>query len=209
MVKVYYPPPNRDIDPQYQIIPAGTILNRIFDSTSYGGTATGFRYNGPRGRFDHQSRVNGKPADDPNRGIIYAGYTLTCCLVEVFGDEDLITIGQHELATIILNQSLKLLDLRGQKAWDAGMNASIANNDRRRLTQAWGKYFYDHPKKYSNIDGIIFSSAKNSEDAFAFYERAASKIISAKISTKSMKNDALKKEIRLAAKKLHIPIKFN
>ncbi|MEO0012559.1 MAG: hypothetical protein RLZZ535_948 [Cyanobacteriota bacterium] len=83
------------------------------------------------------------------------------------------------------------------------------HNDRRRLTQAWGKYFYDHPKKYSNIDGIIFSSAKNSEDAFAFYERVASKITSAKISTQSMKNDALKKEIRLAAKKLHIPIKFN
>ncbi|MGL6342806.1 MAG: RES family NAD+ phosphorylase, partial [Waterburya sp.] len=79
MVKVYYPPPNRDIDPQYLIIPPGTILKRIFDPTSYGGTATSFRYNGPRGRFDHQSRVNGKPADDPHRGIIYAGYTLTCC----------------------------------------------------------------------------------------------------------------------------------
>jgi hypothetical protein len=135
MVRIYPPPPNREIAPQYYVIPAGTILKRIFDPTSYGATASSFRYNGPRSRFDHQLRVNGKPADSPNRGIIYAGYTLSCCLVEIFGDEDLITIDRHELATIELKRSIRLLDLRGEGCWNAGLNATIANNDRRTLTQ--------------------------------------------------------------------------
>ena len=208
MVKIYPPPPNREIAPQYYVIPAGTILKRIFNPTSYGASATGFRYNGSRSRFDHQVRINGKPADDPNRGIIYAGYTLSCCLVEIFEDEDLITIGQHQLATIELNQSIRLLDLRGSGCWNAGLNTTIANNDRRRLTQKWSKYFYETPEKYGNIEGIIFSSAKNGEDALAFYERAKIQITSALISTQTMKDKSLRKEIHLAAKKLHLPIQF-
>lgn len=208
MVKIYLPPPNREIDPKYYVILAGTILKRIFDPASHNATASSFRYNGPRGRFDHHSRVNGKPADDPNRGIIYAAYTLSCCLVEIFGDEDLITIEQHRLATIELSQSLKLLDLRSQGAWNAGLNTTIASSDRRKMTQEWGKFFYDTPEQYSDIEGIIFSSAKNSEDAFAFYERAEDKIASAKISTQGMKDNIMRKKIYLAAKTLHLPVQF-
>lgn len=208
MVRIYPPPPNREIAPQYYIIPAGTILKRIFDPTSYGATASGFRDNGPRSRFDHHNRVDGKLADDPDRGIIYAGYTLSCCLVEIFGDEDLITIGQHELATIKLNRSIRVLDLRGEGCWNAGLNTTIANNDRRGLTQEWSKYFYETPEKYGNIEGIIFSSAKNGEDALVFYERAKIHITLAKISTQSMKDKNLRKEIHLAAKKLHLLIQF-
>ena len=208
MVKIYLPPPNREIAPQYHVIPAGAILKRIFNPASHNATAYSFRYNGPRGRFDHQPRVNGKPADDPNRGIIYAAYTLSCCLVEIFGDENLITIEQHQLATIKLNQSLKLLDLRGQGAWNAGLNTTIASSDRRKTTQEWGKHFYDYPEDYGNIEGVVFSSAKNSEDAFALYERAENKIASAKISTQSLKDGAIRKEIFSTAKKLHLPIQF-
>ena len=208
MVKIYLPPPNREIAPQYHVISPGTIIKRIFDPTSYGATASGFRYNGPRSRFDHQPRINGKPADSLNRGIVYAGYTLSCCLVEIFGDEDLITIGQQELATIKLNRSIKVLDLRGPGCWNAGLNTTIANNDRRGLTQEWSKYFYETPEKYGNIEGIIFSSAKNGEDALAFYERAKIQITSALISTQRMKDKNLRKEIHLAAKKLHLPIQF-
>lgn len=208
MVKIYSPPPNREIAPQYHVITAGTILKRIFDPTNYGATASGFRYNGPRGRFDHHNRVNGKPADDPDRGIIYAGYTLSCCLVEIFGDEDLITIGQHKIATIELTRSIKVLDLRGSGCWNAGLNTTIANNDRRTLTQEWSKYFYETPEKYVDIEGMIFSSAKNGEDALAFYERAKISLTSAKISTQSMKDKIIKKEIYLAAKKLYLPIQF-
>lgn len=208
MVKIYLPPPNREIDPQYYVIRAGTILKRIFNPASHNATAYSFRYNGPRGRFDHHSRVNGKPADDPNRGIIYAAYTLSCCLVEIFGDENLITIEQHQLATIELSQSLKLLDLRGQGAWNAGLNTTIASSDRRKITQEWGKHFYDYPEDYGNIEGIVFSSAKNSEDALALYERAENKIASAKISTQSLKDSAIRKEIFLTAKKLHLPVQF-
>ena len=208
MVKIYSPPPSREIAPQYYVIPPGTILKRIFDPTSYNATASGFRYNGPRSRFDHHNRVDEKPADSANRGIIYAGYTLSCCLVEIFGDEELITIGQQELATIKLNRSMRVLDLRGEGCWNAGLNTTIANNDRRTLTQEWSKYFYETPEKYGNIEGIIFSSAKNGEDALAFYERATIAITSALISTQTMKDKSLRKEIHLAAKKLHLPIQF-
>ena len=224
MVKIYLPPPNREIDPQYHVIPAGTVLKRIFNPASHNASASSFRYNGPRGRFDHQPRVNGKPVDNLNRGIIYAAYTLSCCLVEIFGDEDLITIEQHQLAIIKLNQSLKLLDLRGQGAWNAGLNTTQslstqspcgtlartrrASSDRRKITQEWGKHFYDYPEDYGNIEGIVFSSAKNSEDALALYERAENKIASVKISTQSLKDSAIRKEIFLTAKKLHLPIQF-
>ena len=107
-----------------------------------------------------------------------------------------------------LKQSIKLLDLRGQGAWNAGLNTTIASSDRRKITQEWGKHFYDYLEDYGNIEGIVFSSAKNSENTLALYERAENKIASAKISTQSLKDSAIRKEIFLTAKKLHLPIQF-
>ncbi|MDJ0595044.1 MAG: hypothetical protein QNJ72_34540, partial [Pleurocapsa sp. MO_226.B13] len=109
MVEIRYPPPTRNISPQFTELKPGTTIQRIFDPTSYGATATGFRYYGSLSRFDHQrcdpappkgarqrrfgsphvraSRQRGTKAEiDSERGIIYAGLNLSCCLIEVFGD---------------------------------------------------------------------------------------------------------------------------
>ena len=53
MVEIRYPPPTRNITPQLFELKPGTTIQRIFDPTSYGATAIGFRYYGPLSRFDH------------------------------------------------------------------------------------------------------------------------------------------------------------
>ena len=83
-----------------------------------------------------------KPELHEERGIIYAGFNLSCCLIEVFGDDETIKIQQQQIAFITLNQSLRLLDLRESGAWDAGSVAAMAVDGRRILTQAWSRYNY-------------------------------------------------------------------
>ena len=55
MVEIRYPPPTRNISPQWFELKPGTTIQRIFDPTSYGATPTGFRYYGSLSRFDHQN----------------------------------------------------------------------------------------------------------------------------------------------------------
>ena len=46
MVEIRYPPPTRNISPHWFELKSGTTIQRIFVPTSYGATATGFRYYG-------------------------------------------------------------------------------------------------------------------------------------------------------------------
>lgn len=209
MVQIHLPPPKRNVNPQYYTIESGTTIKRIYDPSRHGATATSFRHYGPVSRFDHQKRVNKKAHHNPDRGIIYAGYTLSCCLVEVFGDDGIIDIEAQELATITLNQNLKLLDLRGDGAWNAGTVSAITNDGTRVLTQAWGCYFYENTQIYGQIGGIIFNNAHNSEEAIALFERVKNQITAAKISTQSLKSNSIRKEILLTAKKLGMPVQFS
>jgi hypothetical protein len=209
MVDVKLPPPDRNINPRYFVIESGSVLRRIFDPTRHGATAIGFRHYGSISRFDHQRRIDGKAQVDKDRGIMYLGFTLSCCLVEVFGDDGIIDIEHQELATFTINQNLKLLDLRGQGAWDAGTVASITSDGRRDRTQAWGKYFYDNPVVYGLVDGLIFNNAHNSEEAIALYERAASQINKATVDVKSLKDKSLRRKIFLSAKKLNLGVQFS
>jgi hypothetical protein len=181
MVEIRYPPPTRNISPQFFELKPGTTIQRIFDPTSYGATAINFRYFGALSRFDHQrcdpadvssakasvrdapeganplgrswsslkglasrraSRQRHSKAVDEDRGIIYAGFNLSCCLIEVFGDDEEIKIRQQQIAYITLTESVMLLDLRESGAWDAGSTASMPFDGRRKLTQAWSRYFY-------------------------------------------------------------------
>ncbi|MEO0849737.1 MAG: RES family NAD+ phosphorylase, partial [Cyanobacteria bacterium J06648_1] len=165
--------------------------------TSYGASAMGFRYYGPLSRFDHQQSQ--KPELNEERGIIYAGFNLSCCLIEVFGDDETIKIQKQQIAFITLKQSLKLLDLRESGAWDAGSVAAMTRkrsfpvverrrsahaccDGRRRLTQVWSRYFYENPDLYGNIEGLIFNNAHDGQAAIALYERASSKLLSADVS---------------------------
>lgn len=206
MVEIRYPPPTRNISPQWFELKPGTTIQRIFDPTSYGSSATGFRYYGPLSRFDHQQKAD--PQIDSQKGIIYAGLNLSCCLIEVFGDDETIKIQQQQIAYITFRQSLKLLDLRDSGAWDAGSVAAMASDGRRKLTQAWSRYFYENPDLYGNIDGLIFDNAHNGKPALAFYERAASKLLSADVSVLDLNEPTIRETILAIASKLNLLVEI-
>jgi hypothetical protein len=137
---------------------------------------------------------------DPERSVIYAGFTLSCCLVEIFGDGGVIRIEQQQLALITLKDTFKLLDLRGSAAMAAGTVAALSSITERDISQAWGRYFYESPYLYGEIDGLIFAGAHNSEDAVVLYERAKSKLTSAKVEILNLNHPDLRDSILSIAK---------
>ena len=179
MVVVLMPPPIGGISPTHVTLKSAEVLIRIFDPTRYGATAISFRNYGPISRFDHHQKYSDKI--DPDRSVIYAGLTLSCCLVEVFGDGGVIAIKPQQVAFLTLTSDIKLLDIRGSGAMGAGSVAAISSVTQRDISQAWGRYFYEHPELYDEIEGLIFSGAHNAEDAIMLYERAKPKIESARI----------------------------
>ena len=214
MVEIRYPPPTRNISPQCFELESGTTIQRIFDPTSYGATAiceavsfrTGFRYYVPLSRFDHQQSQ--KPELNSERGMIYAGLSLSCCLVEVFGDDETIKIQQQQIAFITLKQSLKLLDLRESRAWDAGSVAAMAVDGRRKLTQAWSRYFYENPDLYGNIEGLIFNNAHDGQMAIALYERASSKLLSADVSVLDLNEPTIRETVLAIGTRLNLLVEI-
>ena len=137
MVVVHFPPPLRSITPKFVTLDRNDELLRIFDPTKYDATALSFRNYGPVSRFDHHQEYLNKI--DPERSVIYAAPTLSCCLVEIFGDGGIIRIEQQQLAFITLKNAFKLLDLRGSAAMAAGTLAAISSITERNISQAWGR----------------------------------------------------------------------
>ncbi|MEO1673618.1 MAG: RES family NAD+ phosphorylase [Cyanobacteria bacterium J06631_2] len=180
MVVVRMPPPVGGISPTHITLKSKEVLIRIFDPTRYGATSIGFRNYGPISRFDHHGSY--KDRIDSNRSVIYVGRTLSCCLVEIFGDGGIIAVEQQQVAFFtLINNNIRLLDLKGSGAMGAGTVAAISSVTQRDISQAWGKYFYEHPELYGEIDGLMYSGAHNGEDAIMLYERAKPKIKSAKV----------------------------
>ncbi len=226
MVEIRFPPPTRNISPKFETLKPGTVIRRIFDPTSYQATATGFRYFGPLSRFDHQQLHKGKPVLSSDRGIIYAGFSLSCCLIEIFGDEGTIEIKEQQIADITLSKDLTLLDLRDSGAWDAGAVASMPSDGMRKLTQSWSNYFYENLQLYGHIDGLIFDNAhkrsdpasserrkgtltKTGEEAIALYERAKAKLVSADISIINLNDPVLIESIYAIAQKLNLLVEVD
>lgn len=198
MVVVHLPPPLRSITPEFVTLDRNDVLLRIFDPTKYNAIATDFRSYGPVSRFDHHRQYPNKI--DPERSVIYASPTLSCCLVEIFGDGGIIRIERQQLAFITLKNAFKLLDLRGSAAMAAGTLAAISSITERNISQAWGRYFYENPQLYSEIDGLIFAGAHNGEDAVCLYERAESKLISAYVEILNLNHPDLRDTILSIAK---------
>ncbi len=204
MVAILYPPPTRNISPKWLELKPGTKLLRIFDPTSFGATAIGFRNYDPISRFDHQRSDSGKPGVDADRGIIYAGFTLKCCIVEVFGDTGIIKIAKQRIASITLKNSLNLLDLRDSGAWDAGSTAAMVSDGRRKLTQAWSRYFYECPELYGEIDGVIFNNAHNNDEAISLYERSNSQLSSAEVNELDLGHFTIRESLLSIANELNL-----
>lgn len=201
MVKVNLPPPQRNVNPQTITLPANTKLRRIFDPTRFNASAIceavsfriGFRSYDPVSRFDHHS--SNEPSKDSRRRIIYAGFSLSCCIAEYFGDGEIVNVENIKLSIIYLSKELKLLDLRGTAAMAAGTVAAISGITQRKKPQAWGKYFYEQVELYSKVDGLIFSGAYNGEDAIALYEKAEVIISSSKVKEIDLKSETLRSTI--------------
>ncbi|MDJ0650499.1 MAG: RES domain-containing protein [Xenococcaceae cyanobacterium MO_188.B19] len=211
MVAIDSPPPNPQItiSPVYEILKIGTELRRIYNPTKYNTQATTFRHYGPINRFDHHQYPLDNPGSDPDRGINYWGFTLSCCLVEVFGDTRIIDTTNLKVALIQLTKPIKLLDLRGSAAMKVGTVSAISKTANRDLSQAWGSYFYDNPQTFSQIEGLLFSNAHNDEDAIALYERAKPQLGSSKIKTLPLNSVGLRSAIEDAAIKNNLICNFN
>ncbi len=183
MVKIPLPPISgkNKLKPLFHTLKKGELLYRIF-SPEFNPTALTFRHWGPLGRFDHQRCTlpqdcdavrTCEPITDLERGISYFAPTISCCLVEVFGDTGIIQITDHKIGLITPNCDLILLDIRNQGAMRAGANeATLSKIPDRTTSQTWSRYFYEQPDIYTQIHGIIYGNAHNDEDAIALYERA-------------------------------------
>lgn len=184
---------------------------RIFDPTSYGTTALTFRRFGPRLRFDHQ-RGNGLdahglliPEKDPERGIYYAGATLSCCIVEVFGDQGDIEPGEWCVAGPITTRELRLLDLRGPGAMRAGSIAALAKVPEHALAQEWSRYFYETPV-YEEVDGLLYTNAHNDEKSYALYERAETALHCPPARVMRLDDPALRPKLLSIARRNHLDL---
>lgn len=171
MVRIALPPPTRPPKPIFHRLPVGTSLFRLFDPTRHSTTAASFRYFGPRLRFDHHRALSGAPDVDTERGVYYGGFTLSCCIVEVFGNTGLIDCGEWHVAMPRLTREVRLLDLRGSGAMQAGSVAAMGKVADHSLSQAWSRHFYDTPA-YQQPEGMLWYNAHNDEEAVALYERA-------------------------------------
>ena len=170
LVVVSLPPPRRTPKPLHAILFSSTELVRIYNPERLGPVQ--FSGWGPRHRFDHH-RVTGRgPAEDPDRRTYYAADDLKGCVVEVFGDTGVITVGDLRVALLRPRRDLQLLDLRGDGALAVGSVAALAAIPDRILSQAWARWFYEHPEDFGLIDGIAYHNAHNSDSAYLLFERA-------------------------------------
>ena len=199
MVLISPPPPTVSPRPLYETVRPETPLIRIFNRSSrYKTQANTYRFFGPLLRFDHQPPLNKLQAakmnglEDPSRGITYWGYSLSCCLVELFGDTKIVEFKEYEVAISIIKQPLLLLDIRGKGAMAAGSVLALSSVGDRHVSQAWSRYFYEQTDIYSKVDGILYSNAHNGEAALALYERSEPIISNAKMQTRPLKDKSIR-----------------
>jgi hypothetical protein len=170
VVLIAPPPPERKPRPVLFELEQGAALARIYDSTQPGAGVTSFRRFGPVHRFDHHRGT--RAAEDPERGVYYAAFTLSSCIVEVFGDAGVVWFGERHVASPRVTRGLRLLDLRGHGAMRAGSVDALAKTADRRLSQAWARYFYEQTNTYGAVDGVVYFNAHNDEPALVLFERA-------------------------------------
>lgn len=111
------------------------------------------------------------PGPDAERGVYYPGGTLSCCVVEVFGDTGFINCGEWHVAAPSLTRDVRLLDLRNSGAMRAGSVAALGKVPDHALAQAWSRWFYEAPV-YGQPEGLLWYNAHNDEEAIMLNERA-------------------------------------
>ena len=169
MVLIPPPPPKRPPRPRH------AIFARVFDPNRL--EPTEFNAYGPRHRFDHHRGARGAPANDSDRRVYYAADDLKGCIVEVFGDAGVVSVGTLHVAEVKLRRQLRLLDLRGNGALASGSVAALAAVPDRPLSQQGARWFYDHRKVFGTVDGISYPNAHNHDVACVLFERAEDDLV--------------------------------
>jgi hypothetical protein len=157
-------------------VPVGTRFGRIYLS----------RYPDPLGCGKTRSRFS-----DPRRrvpenrfGVLYLGETVKVCFLEaVLRDQrdgmiDALPMEESELysrqyATIETDATLRMVDLRDDKAILMGVPTDVAKASNQTLARAWSVAFHEHPEK---PDGIIYPSRLNGHTNLAVYDRSIDKL---------------------------------
>jgi hypothetical protein len=129
---------------------------------------------------------------------------MLCCVGEFFGDTGSITIGDTRLARLRVSAPLRLLDLRGPAATGAGTIPAISAISQRATTQAWARWWYEHPQ-LRGVDGVVFSSSHSADDAMAFWERAKGKLSCPRGQHWALDDPAVADDLHVAAHRLHLP----
>lgn len=91
----------------------------------------------------------------------------------------------------------------------AGSVSALAKIPDRSLSQAWSRYFYEHPGDYGIVDGIIYSNAHNDAEAIALYERAVPKLVQASVRTLPLASTALDHLISDCALQNNLSVIYN
>ena len=175
MVLIPPPPPKRPPKPRHVILASGHRLVRVFDPNRL--EPTEFNAYGPRHRFDHHRGARGAPANDSDRRVYYAADDLKGCIVEVFGDAGVISVGALHVAEVRLRRRLRLLDLRGNGALASGSVAALATVPDRPLSQHWARWFYENPKVFGKVEGISYPNAHKHDVAYVLFERAEDDLV--------------------------------
>ncbi len=94
-------------------------------------------------------------------------------MVEKYGDIGALEPSNDRCGILDVIDEIRLLDLRGAAAEQAGTVAAIGAVPDVAYTQEWSRYYYD---VLPSADGLIYNGAHNAQDAMALYERARLKI---------------------------------
>ena len=192
------------LDPEYHDLAKSSLLHRLYAPAVYRATPTRFREVGPIERFDHQRpSSDGRPRRDPGRGILYAAPSLLCCVGEYFGDQGEIALPGVRLARLTVVVPLRLLDLRGTAATGAGTIPAISGITQRATTQAWARWWYDHPQLVG-VDGLVYQAAKSGADAVALTERARGKVVCRRGHHWALNDQRLADDLEVAAHRLRL-----
>ena len=185
----------RQIPPSTSILPAGTLVTRIFFADGDYPTAwDSFRHYGPTAsRFDHHlPDSNGNPCEQ-ERGIMYVAAgpeSIPSCLAEVY--QQTRVIDRHSREPIICGFSLAtpltLLDLRGAFSTALGASAAIHSGPRPRARR-WSRQLY---LAFEHIDGILYCSSMYAhEPIIALFERSHRAIPGRPILHRELKDPAI------------------
>ena len=185
-------------NPQYVSLDPGDKIMKIYNPERHNTRENTLRDFGPLFRFDHHRPLavkeleKEKGAIDKERRSSYWGFTISCCLVEKFGDTRIIEFKAYRLAVLTLTESLELLDLRNSGAMAAGSVAALNSVADRKLSQAWSNYIYQQTDIYGEVDGLMYHNAHNGEDSIVLYERCEARIQSSVIKSRYLKNRSLR-----------------